>query len=135
MPKNNKSNKQLNTDFLKQFLQNEENTVAKLAIISSSLLTLGEGISTLSAALALEGKQRENFDGTDAITLAVIGGSIQTFGDIVATIAAVRAIEEVQTLTKNRNNDSNSTPNKIKELERENKYLKAELNRLLKQKK
>ena len=134
MPKKN-NNKEFNTHFLKQFLQNEENTAAKLAIISAALLTLGEGISTLSDALTLEGKQSENFDGTDAITLAVIGGSIQTFGDIVATIAAVRAIEEVQTLTKNRNNDSNATSNRIKELERENNYLKAELNKLRKQKK
>ena len=134
MPKNN-NNKEFNTNFLKQFLQNEENTAAKLAIISAALLTLGEGISTLSDALTLEGKQSENFDGTDAITLAIIGGSIQTFGDIVATIAAVRAIEELQTLSKNRNNDNNATPNRIKELERENNYLKAELNRLKKQKK
>jgi len=134
LPKKN-NNKEFNTHFLKQFLQNEENTAAKLAIISAALLTLGEGISTLSDALTLEGKKSENFDGTDAITLAVIGGSIQTFGDIVATIAAVRAIEEVQTLTKNRNNDSNATSNRIKELERENNYLKAELNKLRKQKK
>ncbi|MGM9946012.1 MAG: hypothetical protein ACI33M_13765 [Lysinibacillus sp.] len=129
------NNKEFNTNFMKQFLQNEENNAAKLAIISAALITLGEGISTLSDALALEGKQSENFDGTDAITLAVIGGSIQTFGDIVATIAAVRAIEELQTLNKNRNNDNNANANKIKELERENKYLKAELNKLRKQKK
>ena len=95
MPKNN-NNKEFNTNFLQQFLQNEENTAAKLAIISAALITLGEGISTLSDTLALEGRQSENFDGTDAITLAVIGGSIQTFGDIVATIAAVRAIEELK---------------------------------------
>ena len=134
MPKNN-NNKEFNTNFLKQFLQNEENTADKLAIISAVLLSLGEGLSTLSAVLAFEGKQSENFDGTDAITLAIIGGSIQTFGDIVATIAAVRAIEELQISSKNRNNHFNATLNKIKELERENKYLKAELNRLGKQKK
>ena len=40
MPKNN-NNKEFNTNFLKQFLQNEENTAAKLAIISAALLTLG----------------------------------------------------------------------------------------------
>jgi len=130
-----KNNKEFNRDFLKHFLQNEENTSDKLEIISAVLLSLGEGLSTLSAVLAFDGKQSENFDGTDAITLAIIGGSIQTFGDIVATIAAVRAIEELQTLNKNRNNDSNATPNRIKELERENNYLKAELNRLRKQKK
>lgn len=135
MPKNDKNNKEFNTGFSQQFFQNEENTAAKLAIISAALITLGEGISTLSDALVLEGKQSENFDGTDAITLAIIGGSIQTFGDIVDTIAAVRAIEELQTLPRNRNNDSNATANKIKELERENKYLKAELNRLRKQNK
>ena len=132
MPKNNK---EFNRDFLKHFLQNEENTSDKLEIISAVLLSLGEGLSTLSAVLAFDGKQSENFDGTDAITLAIIGSSIQTFGDIVATIAAVRAIEELQTLNKNRNNDSNATPNRIKELERENNYLKAELNKLRKQKK
>ena len=137
MPKNNNNNnnKEFNTNFLKQFLQNEENTAEKLGIISAVLLSLGEGLFTLSAVLTFEGKQSENFDGTDAITLAIIGGSIQTFGDIVATIAAVRAIEELQTLSKNRNNDSNTSPNKIKELERENNDLKAELNRLRKQKK
>ena len=134
MPKNN-NNKEFNTNFLKQFLQNEENTAAKQAIISAALITLGEGISTLSDAVVLEGKQSENFDGTDAITLAIIGGSIQTFGDIVATIAAVRAIEELQAATKTRNNDSNNTLNRIKELERENNYLKAQLNRLKKPKK
>ena len=132
MPKNNKD---FNTDFLKQFLQNEENTADKLEIISAVLLSLGEGLSTLSLVLAFEGKQNENFDGTDAITLAIIGGSIQTFGEVVATIAAVRAIEELQTSSKNRNTDSNANANKIKELERENNYLKAELNRLRKQKK
>ena len=132
MPKNNKI---FYTDFLTQFLQDENNTAEKLGIISAVLLSLGEGLFTLSAVLTFEGKQSENFDGTDAITLALIGGSIQTFGDIVATIAAVRAIEELQTLSKNRNNDNNATPNRIKELERENNYLKAELNRLRKQKK
>lgn len=130
MPKNNKD---FNTDFLKQFLQNEANTAEKLAIISAVLLSLGKDLFTLSAVLTFEGKQSENFDGTDATTLAIIGGSIQTFGDIVATIAAVRAIEELQ--NKKRNKDPNTKPNKIKELERENKYLKAELNRLRKQKK
>ena len=133
MPKNN-NNKEFNTNFLKQFLQNEENTAAKLAIISAALLTLGEGISTLSDALTLEGKQSENFDGTDAITLAIIGGSIQTFGDIVATIAAVRAIEELQTSKKNQTNNTKASQNRLKELEKENKRLKAELNRLRKQK-
>ena len=130
MPKNNKD---FNTDFIKQFLQDEENTSEKLALISAVLLSLGEGLFTLAAVLTVEGKRSDNFDGTDATTLAIIGGSIQTFGDIVATIAAVRAIEEVQ--NKKRNKDSNTTPNKIKELEKENKYLKAELNRLRKQKK
>lgn len=128
-----KNNKDFNTDFIKQFLQDEKNTPEKLALISAVLLSLGEGLFTLSAVLTFEGKQSDNFDGTDATTLAIIGGSIQTFGDIVATIAAVRAIEELQ--NKKRNKDSNTTSNKIKELERENKYLKAELNRLSKQKK
>ena len=128
-----KNNKDFNTDFIKQFLQDEENTPEKLALISAVLLSLGEGLFTLSAVLTFEGKQSDNFDGTDATTLAIIGGSIQAFGDIVATIAAVRAIEELQ--NKKRNKDSNTTPNKIKELERENKYLKEELNRLRKQKK
>lgn len=128
-----KNNKDFNTDFIKQFLQDEENTPEKLALISAVLLSLGEGLFTLSAVLTFEGKQSDNFDGTDATTLAIIGGSIQTFGDIVATIAAVRAIEEIQ--NKKRNKDTNDTPKKIKELERENKYLKAELNRLRKQKK
>ena len=127
-----KNNKDFNTDFIKQFLQEEENTPEKLALISAVLLSLGEGLLTLSAVLTFEGKQSDNFDGTDATTLAIIGGSIQTFGDIVATIAAVRLIEEVQ--NKKRNKNSNTTPNKIKELERENKYLKEELNRLRKQK-
>ena len=128
-----KNNKDFNTDFIKQFLQDEENTPEKLALISAVLLSLGEGLFTLSAVLTFEGKQSDNFDGTDATTLAIIGGSIQTFGDIVATIAAVRLIEELQ--NKKRNKNSNTTPNKIKELERENKYLKEELNRLRKQKK
>ena len=131
MPKNNK---QFNTDFLKQFLQNEGNTADKLAIISAVLESLGEGLSTLSAVLAFEKKQNENADGTDAIALAIIGGSIQTFGDIVGTIAAVRAIEELQALNKNKTNDRNTSLTKMKQLERENKYLKAELDRLKKQK-
>ena len=130
MPKNNK---EFNTDFLKQFLEDEVNTSEKLAIISAVLLSLGEGLFTLSAVLTFEGKQSENFDGTDATTLAIIGGSIQAFGDVVATIAAVHAIEELQ--NKKRNKNQNDTPKKIKELERENKYLKAELNRLRKHKK
>lgn len=131
MPKNNKN---FNTDFLDQFLQNEENTAEKLGIISAVLLSLGEGLFTLSAVLTFEGKQSENFDGTDAITLAIIGGSMQAFGDIVATMAAVRAIEELQTSNKNRTNNTKDSQNRLKELERENKRLKAELNRLKKQK-
>ena len=130
MPKNNKD---FNTDFLTQFLQNEDNTSEKLAIISSVLSNLGDSLFTLSAILTFEGKQSDHFDGTDATTLAIIGGSIQTFGDVVATMAAVRAIEELQ--NKKRNKDPDTTQNKIKELERENKYLKAELSKLRKQKK
>ena len=131
MPKNNKI---FNTDFLDQFLQDEENTAEKLGVISAVLLSLGEGLFALSAVLTFEGKQSENFDGTDAITLALIGGSIQTFGDIVATIAAVRAIEELQTSKKNQTNNTKASQNRLKELEKENKRLKAELNRLRKQK-
>ena len=131
MPKNNKI---FYTDFLNQFLQDENNTAEKLGIISAVLLSLGEGLFTLSAVLTFEGKQSENFDGTDAITLALIGGSIQTFGDIVATIAAVRAIEELQTSKKNQTNNTKASQNRLKELEKENKRLKAELNRLRKQK-
>ena len=131
MPKNNKN---FNTDFLDQFLQNEENTAEKLGIISAVLLSLGEGLFTLSAVLTFEGKQSENLDGTDAITLAIIGGSMQAFGDIVATMAAVRAIEELQTKKNNKTNNTKDSQNRLKELERENKRLKAELNRLKKQK-
>ena len=127
MPKNNQD---FNMDFLTQFLQNDDNTSEKLALISSVLTSLGEGLFTMAAILTFEGKQSENFDGTDATNLALIGGSIQTFGDIVATIAAVRAIEELQ--NKKRNKDSTDTTDKIKELERENKYLKAQLNKLKK---
>ena len=131
MPKNNKD---FNKDFLKQLLQNEEDTAAQLAIISAVLISLGEGLSTLSAVLAFEGKKNENFDGTDATTLAIMGGSILAFGDIVGTIAAVRAIEEIQTLNKNQTSNNNASQNRLKQLERENQYLKAQLNRLRNQK-
>ncbi|MBM7608585.1 hypothetical protein JOD29_001830 [Lysinibacillus composti] len=67
-------------------------------------------------------------DESTAAKLAILGGFLATLGDAISTYAAVLALEGIQQ-SKSNNHEKGNNDDRIKELEKQIKYLTKEINK------